>query len=123
MDKRILKREKETNVLVKMLKNIINGIVWFVKSPFIILPIFCFIMYAIYLLIEFKCLKDYPYGDYEMVYKVYYTPTNAKTYIIKHNRPIKIGSSKGTNYIYKYNEGMVIQTNAPIEIIKYVNYK
>ena len=119
----MLEREEETNVLVKMLKNILNGIVWFVKSPFILLPIFGFIIYVTYQLILFKCLKDYPYGDYEMVYKVYYTPTNAKTYTIKHNRPIEMGSSKGTNYIRKYNEGMVIQTNAPIEIIKYVNYE
>ena len=74
MNSDILKREKETNVLVKMLKNILNGIVWFVKSPFILLPIFGFIMYATYQLILFKCLKDYPYGNYEMVFDILSPP-------------------------------------------------
>ena len=76
----------------------------------------------IYFLNE-KDKKDYPYGNYEMVYKVYYTPTNTKTYTIKHNRPIECSSNKGTNYVKKYHGDIVIETNAPIEVVRYVKYK
>ena len=67
--------------------------------------------------------KANPKGDYVLVYKVYYTPTNIKEYTIRHDRPIEVGSSKGSNYIHKHGEGKVIETSAPIEVVKYVNYQ
>ena len=68
-------------------------------------------------------LKNYPYGNYEMTYRVYYTPSTFTDYTVTHNRPIYMGSHKGTNYIKKHRGEYAIQTNAPIQIIKYVNHK
>ena len=73
--------------------------------------------------IDYLDRRDYPEGDYELVYKVYYTPNNVKQYTIRHNRPIQVGSQDGTNYVRKYNGGIVIQTSATIETVRYVNYK
>jgi hypothetical protein len=67
--------------------------------------------------------RNYPYGDYEMVYRVYYDVNTIKEYTVKHNRPMWQGSSEGTNYIKKYPDIYVIRTNAPIEVVKYVNYQ
>lgn len=67
--------------------------------------------------------RNYPYGDYEMVYRVYYDVNTIKEYTVKHNRPIWQGSSEGTNYIKKYPDTYVIRTNAPIEVVKYVNHQ
>ena len=65
--------------------------------------------------------KDYPYGEYEMTFRVYYTEHNIKEYTVTHNRPIYMRSNKGTNEIHKYDGGNVIETSAPIEIVRYVN--
>lgn len=67
--------------------------------------------------------KDYPYGEYEMTYRVYYSENNVKEYTITHNRPIYMRSSKGSNEIHKHGWGDVIETSAPIEIVRYVNHK
>lgn len=67
--------------------------------------------------------QDNKEGRYEMVYKVYWTPNNVKEYTITNNRPIIMSSSNGSNKIYKKGEGTVVETNAPIEIIKYVKYE
>ena len=66
--------------------------------------------------------KHYPEGDYEMIYRVYYTPSNVKEYTVKHNRPIWVISNEGSNEVYLYDKGTVIETSAPIEIVKYVNH-
>jgi hypothetical protein len=67
--------------------------------------------------------RNYPYGDYEMVYRVYYDVNTIKEYTVKHNRPMWQGSSEGTNYIKKYPDIYVIRTNAPIEVVTYVNHQ
>jgi hypothetical protein len=67
--------------------------------------------------------KNYPYGDYELTYRVYYTPSTFVDYTVTHDRPIVIGSHKGTNYVKKCFGEYVIQTNAPIQKIKYVNHQ
>ena len=65
---------------------------------------------------------QYPEGDYEMTYRVYYTPSNVKEYTVKHNRPILVSSHRGTNEVYLFDKGTIIETSAPIEVIKYVNH-
>ena len=67
--------------------------------------------------------KKHPYGDYEMVYRVYYDVNTIKEYTVRHDRPISQGSNDGTNYIIKYPDEYVIRTNAPIEVVKYVNHQ
>ena len=64
----------------------------------------------------------YPEGDYEMTYRVYYTPSNVKEYTVKHNRPIWVSSHRGSNEVYLYDKGTIIETSAPIEVVKYVNH-
>ena len=119
----IMKREGETNIFLKILHKIKtllnNGFGGFLKFLLIFLLIICgFISLMIHL-----DKIEYPYGDYEMVYKVYWNQYNVKTYTITHNRPIIYASEKGTNYIKKYNDGYVVQTSSPIEVVKYVNHK
>ena len=70
---------------------------------------------------QYQDEKDYPYGEYEMTYRVYYSENNVKEYTITHNRPIYMRSSKGSNEIHKHDWGDVIETSAPIEIVRYVN--
>ena len=65
---------------------------------------------------------NYPEGDYEMTYRVYYTPSNVKEYTVKHNRPIWVSSHRGSNEVYLYDKGTIIETSAPIEVVKYVNH-
>jgi hypothetical protein len=65
--------------------------------------------------------KNYPYGEYELTYRVYYDVNNIKEYTVTHNRPILIRSNDGTNEVYLYNKGTVISTSAPIEKVSYVN--
>ena len=70
---------------------------------------------------QYEDEKDYPYGEYEMTYRVYYSENNVKEYTITHNRPIYMRSNKGSNEIHKHDWGDVIETSAPIEIVRYVN--
>jgi hypothetical protein len=71
--------------------------------------------------VQYQDEKDYPYGEYEMTYRVYYSENNVKEYTITHNRPIYMRSSKGSNEMHKHDWGDVIETSAPIEIVRYVN--
>ena len=84
---------------------------------------FLLIMAGIIGFLAYQDEKNYPYGNYELTYRVYYTPSTFTDYTITHNRPIYMGSNKGTNYIKKHRGEYAIQTNAPIQIIKYVNHK
>jgi hypothetical protein len=72
-------------------------------------------------IIHFSNLKQYPYGDYELTYRVYYDANNIKEYTVTHDRPIMIRSHEGTNEVYLYQKGTVIETNAPIEKVRYIN--
>ena len=72
---------------------------------------------------QYEDEKDYPYGEYEMTYRVYYSENNVKEYTITHNRPIYMRSSKGSNEIHKHDWGDVIETSAPIEIVRYIKKK
>lgn len=111
-----------TNIFVKMGKGIKKGIYAFFGSAWSVVFLVILILFMILKIIDYLDNKAYPEGNYEMVYRVYYTPTTVKEYKIRHNRPIVVGSDRGTNYIRKYNEGTIINTSAPIEIVKYVKY-
>ena len=52
-----------------------------------------------------------------------YSENNVKEYTITHNRPIYMRSSKGSNEIHKHDWGDVIETSAPIEIVRYIKKK
>lgn len=114
--KALLKRDKETNVILICFKYIWKAIK-LLFNP---------IMLALYIIVGFIAFlvtienHEHPYGNYEMTYRVHYTNTYHKDYTIKHDRPIEFGAYKGENYIRKYGDGYVISTTAPIEIIKYV---
>ena len=90
---------------------------------FATLVIFVLIIYGIVSIILYKDEQDYPYGEYEMTYRVYYSENNVKEYTITHNRPIYMRSSKGSNEIHKHDWGDVIETSAPIEIVRYIKKK
>lgn len=76
---------------------------------------------AIGWVIDYGDKKNYPYGEYELTYRVYYDVNNIKEYTVTHDRPILIRSNDGTNEVYLYNKGTVISTSAPIEKVSYVN--
>lgn len=76
---------------------------------------------AIGWLVIYSDNKNYPYGEYELTYRVYYDVNNIKEYTVTHNRPILIRSNDGSNEVYLYNKGTVISTSAPIEKVSYVN--
>ena len=80
-----------------------------------------FILVGFVKFLQYEDEKNYPYGEYEMTYRVYYSENNVKEYTITHNRPIYMRSSKGSNEIHKHDWGDVIETSAPIEIVRYVN--
>lgn len=123
LSRKITEKKAKTSIWKRLSKTADKVLHSFLFST-LILIIICFLFFwGVCSVLEWINEKDYPYGNYEMVYKVYYTQTNVKTYTIKHNRPITSGSDRGTNYIKKYNDGYVIKTNAPIEIVKYVKYK
>lgn len=113
MNNKIMTREKPTNIFRK---------IWDWEGTFITITLIIVlaITFSIFKGLSYLNEKEHPYGNYEMTYRVYYTPTTYKEYTITHNRPIYVRSSKGTNYVRKYDEGTVIETSAPIEIVKYV---
>jgi hypothetical protein len=76
---------------------------------------------AIGWVIDFGDKKNYPYGDYELTYRVYYDANNIREYRVTHNRPIMIRSHEGSNEVYLHKKGTVISTNAPIEKVRYIN--
>lgn len=109
-----------TNIFVKLLNGIRNAFIKFFNwdwSPLVFVILFC-----VGLIGAISCKENEMKGDYVLVYKVYYTSNNIKEYTIRHNKPIEVGSDRGTNYIKKVGEGTVIQTSAPIEVVKYINY-
>lgn len=122
MNKEIMKAPS-TNIFVKARKAIKKGISAFFDSAWSVVVFAAIVIYGIVAGIDYLDKKSYPEGDYELVYKVYYTPNNVKQYTIRHNRPIRVGSEDGTNYVRKYDGGVVIQTSATIETVRYVNYK
>ena len=84
---------------------------------------FFLVIFGIIKFLTYQDEKNYPYGNYELTYRVYYTPSTFVDYTVTHDRPIEIGSHKGTNYVKKHFGEYVIQTNAPIQKIKYVNHQ
>ena len=107
-----------TNRLKKRWEKIKEWEGWFLVVPSIITIVICG---AIGWLITYSENKNYPYGDYELTYRVYYDANNIKEYTVTHDRPIIIRSHEGTNEVYLYNKGTVIETNAPIEKVRYIN--
>lgn len=130
MNNEIMKGET-TNIFVKIWNGIIKIIKGFwewltdTDSGFVVcaFTVAVSILVGIFFIIARLEEKNYPYGNYEMTYRVYYTTSHVKEYTIKHNRPIEVYSTKGTNKVRKYNEGTVIETSAPIEVVRYVKYK
>ena len=122
MNKEIMSNPSE-GIFKKIGKAISN----FFKSELFKFIVFIFILCGIVALalsyLVWQDRKDYPYGKYEMTYRVYYNENNVKEYTITHNRPIIVRSNRGSNEVYKYNSGIIVQTSAPIEVVKYVNHK
>ena len=119
MDKEIM-NAPSTNIFVKLLNGIRNAFIEFFYwdwSPLVFVILIC-----VALIGGISWAKNEKKGDYVLVYKVYYTPNNIKEYTIRHNKPIEVGSDRGSNYVRKVDEGIVIQTSAPIEVVKYINY-
>ena len=109
-----------TNIFVKLLNGIRNAFIKFFDwdwSPLVFVILIC-----VGLIGGISWATNEKKGDYVLVYKVYYTPNNIKEYTIRHNKRIEVGSDRGTNYVRKVGEGIVIQTSAPIEVVKYINY-
>ena len=109
-----------TNIFVKLLNGIRNAFIKFFDWDWS--PLVFVILILIGLIGGISWKENEKKGDYVLVYKVYYTPNNIKEYTIRHNKPIEVGSDRGSNYIRKVGEGTVIQTSAPIEVVKYINY-
>ncbi len=80
-----------------------------------------FVLVGMVKFFQYKDEKDYPYGEYEMTYRVYYSENNVKEYTITHNRPIYVTSHRGSNEVHKHDLGNVIETSAPIEVVRYIN--
>lgn len=114
--KALLKRDKETNVILICFKYIWKIIKLLFRPKMLV--IYSIAGFIAFLVITEK--NEHPYGNYEMTYRVHYTNTYHKDYTIKHDRPIEFGAHEGRNYVRKYGDGYVISTTAPIEIIKYV---
>lgn len=107
-----------TNRLKKRWNKIKEWDGWFLVVTVLITIVICG---TIGLVIDYCEKKNYPYGEYELTYRVYYDVNNIKEYTVTHNRPIIIHSNDGTNEVYLYNKGTVISTSAPIEKVSYVN--
>ena len=119
MNKNILKGDT-TNIFKKVWK-MYRDWDWSPAVNFVVILVLIvggLIKYLIY-----QDLQAYPYGDYELTFRVHYTNTTFTDYTVTHNRPIFIGTSEGANYVKKYNACYVIETTAPIEKIRYVNHQ
>lgn len=90
---------------------------------FATLVIFVLIIYGIVSIILYKDEQDYPYGEYEMTYRVHYSNGYHKDYTVTHDRPIEVYSDRGTNIVRKHSKGTVVKTSAPIEIVRYIKKK
>ena len=130
MNNEIMKGET-TNIFVKVWNGIIKIIKGFwewltnTESGFVVgaITIAASVVIGFFFIVKYLEEKNYPYGNYEMTYRVYYTTSHVKEYTIKHNRPIEVYSSRGSNVVKKYNGERVIETSAPIEVVRYVKYK
>jgi len=110
---------KNTNIFAKMFRPFIL----FVIHPITITLAICIIIIVgLVKFLNYLDEKNYPYGNYELTYRVYYSPNNIKDYTVTHNRPIWVSSHRGTNEVYLFDKGTVIETSAPIEVVKYVNH-
>ena len=109
---------ESTNRLKKRWEKIKNWEGWFIIYLGIATAVMCG---TIGWFITYSDKKNYPYGEYELTYRVYYDVNNIKEYTVTHNRPIIIRSNDGTNEVYLHNKGTVISTNAPIEKVRYIN--
>ena len=114
MNNEIMKGET-TNIFVKIWNGIIKIIKGFwewltdTESGFVVcaLTIAASIIVGLFFIIKHLEEKNYPYGNYEMTYRVYYTTSHVKEY----------------NVVKKFNGERVIETSAPIEVVRYVKYK
>ena len=111
-------KRKNANIFAKIFRSFIL----FIINPVIV----SLILSILFVIGVFKFLnhldeKNYPYGNYELTYRVYYSPNNTKDYTVTHTRPIIVNSHRGTNEVYLYDKGTVISTSAPIEVVRYVN--
>ncbi len=76
---------------------------------------------------------DYKEGEYTMVYKVYYSSNDVRTYTVKNNWPISTYSYRGTNSVSKtistpytkkmFGSKIVFESSAPIEVVSYTYKK
>ena len=107
-----------------------NLIMNYLKTIIKVLITLVFFYSVLYTVSEFVG-PDFNKGEYLMEYKVYY-PNNPKTYTIKNDWPIEVGSRHGTNYIVKikqiynfnlYRSETVFETSAPIKIMRYTYIK
>ena len=114
-----LTKRKKKSVIGKMLRPIILVVINPVTIAFILASL---IIFGVCKFMYYMDEKAYPYGEYELTYRVYYTPSNVREYTVTHNRPIWFSSNKGSNEVYLYDKGTVIETSAPIEVVKYVNH-
>ena len=113
-----LTKRKKKSVIAKMLRPLIL----FIINPITVTIVICgLITCGIWKFLDYQDKKDYPYGEYELTYRVYYSPNNTKDYTVTHTRPIIVNSHRGTNEVYLYDKGTVISTSAPIEVVRYVN--
>ena len=123
----IMKNDKSKSLGKIVWNYTVRPIKWLFNSYLgpitIALLVFALVLVVTVKLEQYEDEKNYPYGEYEMTYRVYYSENNVKEYTITHNRPIYMRSSKGTNEIHKHDWGDVIETSAPIEIVRYVNHK
>ena len=110
---------KNTNIFAKMFRPLIL----FIINPITVTIVICgLIVCGLWKFMDYQDKKNYPYGDYELTYRVYYSPSNIKDYTVTHNRPIWVSSHRGSNEVYLFNKGTIIETSAPIEVVKYVNH-
>lgn len=107
-----------TNVLKKRWKKIKEWEGWFIIYLAIATTVICG---TIGWVIDYGDKKNYPYGEYELTYRIYYDANNIREYRVTHNRPIMIRSHDGSNEVYLYDKGVVVSTSAPIESIRYIN--
>ena len=107
-----------------------NLIMNYLKTIIKVLITLVFFYSILYTVSEFVG-PDFKKGEYMMEYKVYY-PNNPKTYTIKNDLPIEVGSRHGTNYIVKikqiynfnlYRSETIFETSAPIKIMRYTYIK
>ena len=113
----LIKRDKETNIIMNFFVTIFKAI----KKVFVHPATYVVSGVVLLIYVSISTVDALvPEGNYELTYRVHYTNAYHKDYNVKHNRPIIVGCDNGKNYVQKYNDGYVISTTAPIEVIRYV---